>query len=301
MALYRDWNILLVMKGIILAAGKGTRLYPASQHISKILLPVYDKPMVYYPLSTLMSAGITEIMIITNRDDRNYFKRLLGDGSQFGIKLKYAVQKVQRGIADAFIIAERFIDGGSVALALGDNIFCGDDMDELLADAMAESDGATVFCKKVMDPHSFGVAEIDESGKVLSMEEKPAEPKSDMAVTGLYFYDSSVVRFAKSLKPSVRGELEITDINKIYMERGNLHAICLPDSVAWADTGTFETMLKASNYIHDVEKNGRAMVGCPEQVALVRGYITKRQLLEWVSRFKETPYYSFVRDLAKAD
>ena len=165
------------MKGIILAAGKGTRLYPASQHVSKVLLPVYDKPMIYYPLSALMSAGITEIMVITSKDDRMYFKRLLGDGSQFGIKLKYAVQKVQRGIADAFLIAERFIDGGSVALALGDNIFCGDDMDELLAEAMAESDGATVFCKKVADPHAFGVAELDKDGKVVSLEEKPEEPK----------------------------------------------------------------------------------------------------------------------------
>ena len=289
------------MKGIILAAGKGTRLYPASQHVSKILLPVYDKPMVYYPLSALMSAGITEIMVITSKDDRMYFKRLLGDGSQFGIKLKYAVQKVQRGIADAFLIAERFIDGGSVALALGDNIFCGDDMDELLAEAMAESDGATVFCKKVADPHAFGVAELDKDGKVVSLEEKPEEPKSDMAVTGLYFYDKDVVRFAKKLKPSARGELEITDINRMYMEEGRLHAIPLPESVAWADTGTFETLLKVSNYIHDVEKNGRAMVGCPEQVALSRGYITKRQLLEWVSKFKETAYYSFVKDLANAE
>ncbi|WP_400234186.1 glucose-1-phosphate thymidylyltransferase RfbA [Methanomethylophilus alvi] len=289
------------MKGIILAAGKGTRLYPASQHVSKVLLPVYDKPMIYYPLSALMSAGITEIMVITSKDDRMYFKRLLGDGSQFGIKLKYAVQKVQRGIADAFLIAERFIDGGSVALALGDNIFCGDDMDELLAEAMAESDGATVFCKNVADPHAFGVAELDKDGKVVSLEEKPEEPKSDMAVTGLYFYDKDVVRFAKKLKPSARGELEITDINRMYMEEGRLHAIPLPESVAWADTGTFETLLKASNYIHDVEKNGRAMVGCPEQVALSRGYITKRQLLEWVSKFKETSYYSFVKDLANAE
>ena len=289
------------MKGIILAAGKGTRLYPASQHISKVLLPVFDKPMIYYPLSTLMSAGITEILVITSKEDKAYFKKLLGDGSQFGVDLKYAVQKVQKGIADAFLVAERFIDGGSVALALGDNLFCGEEMDELLAQAMAGSGGATIFCKKVADPRAFGVAEMGEDGKVVSLEEKPAEPKSDMAVTGLYFYDRDVVKYAKKLKPSARGELEITDLNRLYMEDGKLQAIVLPDSVAWADTGTSETLLDASNYIHDVEKSGRAMVGCPEQIALTRGYITKRQLLEWVSRFKETAYYSFVRDLAKSD
>ncbi|MGI6009289.1 MAG: glucose-1-phosphate thymidylyltransferase RfbA [Methanomethylophilus sp.] len=288
------------MKGILLAAGKGTRLYPASQHTSKVLLPIYDKPMVYYPLSALMSAGITEIMVIVSKEDRNYFKRLLGDGSQFGIKIKYAVQKVQRGIADAFLIAEKFIGGGNVALALGDNIFCGDEMDELLAEAMSK-DGATVFCKKVADPERFGVAELDKDGKVVSLEEKPTEPKSDMAVTGLYFYDKDVVKYAKRVRPSKRGELEITDINLMYMKAGKLNAIVLPDSVKWADTGTFDTLLDAGNYVHDTEKTGRALVGCPEQVALNRGYITKKQLLQWVSKFKDNSYYSFLRDLAQSE
>ncbi|KUE74034.1 glucose-1-phosphate thymidylyltransferase [Candidatus Methanomethylophilus sp. 1R26] len=288
------------MKGIIMAAGRGTRLYPASQHISKILLPIYDKPMVYYPLSALMSAGITEILMIVSKDDRAYFKRLLGDGSQFGIEIKFAVQKTRRGIADAFILGEKFIGGGNVALALGDNIFCGDEMDELLAEAMS-NDGATIFCKKVEDPERFGVAEFDKDGKVLSLEEKPAEPKSNMAVTGLYFYDKDVVKYAKMVSPSARGELEITDINRMYMKAGKLKTIVLPDSVAWADTGTCDTMLEAGNYVHDTERTGRALVGCPEQVALNRGYITKKQLLQWVSKFKETPYYSFLRDLAQSE
>ncbi|WII09736.1 glucose-1-phosphate thymidylyltransferase RfbA [Methanomassiliicoccales archaeon LGM-DZ1] len=283
-----------------MAAGRGTRLYPASQHISKILLPIYDKPMIYYPLSALMSAGITEILVIVSKEDRAYFKRLLGDGSQFGIKIKFAVQKTLRGIADAFLIGEKFIGGGSVALALGDNIFCGDEMDELLAEAMS-NDGATVFCKKVSDPERFGVAEFDADGKVVSLEEKPAEPKSDMAVTGLYFYDRDAVKYAKQLRPSQRGELEITDLNRLYMQAGKLRAISLPDEVTWADTGTFDTMLSAGNYVHDAEKNGRALVGCPEQVALSRGYITKKQLLQWVSRFKETAYYSFLKDLAQSE
>jgi len=288
------------MKGIIMAAGRGTRLYPASQHISKILLPIYDKPMIYYPLSALMSAGITEILVIVSKDDRAYFKRLLGDGSQFGIEIKFAVQKTRCGIADAFLLAEKFIGGGNVALALGDNIFCGDEMDELLAEAMS-NDGATIFCKKVEDPERFGVAEFDADGRVVSIEEKPREPKSDMAVTGLYFYDRDAVKYAKQLKPSQRGELEITDLNRLYMQAGKLRAIPLPDEVTWADAGTFDTMLAAGNYVHDAEKNGRALVGCPEQVALSRGYITKKQLLHWVSRFKETSYYSFLKDLALSE
>jgi len=239
------------MKGIVLGAGKGTRLYPASQGVSKVLLPVYDKPMVYYPLSTLMKAGITDIMVITSQDDESSFKRLLGDGSQFGIKLSYAVQEVQRGIGDAFIIAEHFIGDDGVALALGDNIFYGSEMDILLAKAAAEIDGATIFCKRVNNPEVFGVAEMDQAGQVWSLEEKPKKPKSDLAVTGLYFYGRDAVRFAKRLKPSSRGELEVTDLNRIYMEEGRLHALVLPDMVRWMDAGTFESMFEASNFIRE--------------------------------------------------
>lgn len=285
------------MKGIILAAGKGTRLYPASQHISKILLPVYDKPMIYYPLSTLMSAGIRDILIIVSKDDRSYFKRLLGDGKQFGISIKYAVQKVQKGIADALLVGEKFIDGDMVALALGDNVFYGGEMYEHLAQAMAEPEGATVFCKQVDDPRAFGVAELDKGGKVNNLEEKPSEPKSNWAVTGLYVYDNNACKYAKSLKPSARGELEITDLNKKYMEQGKLKAQLLESDVMWADTGTFDSLFNVSNAIYNVEKTGRAMVGCPEEVALQRGFITKRQLAEWVGKFSINAYYDYLRVL----
>lgn len=282
------------MKGIILAAGKGTRLSPASKHISKILLPVYDKPMIYYPLSILMSAGIRDILVIVSKDDKPYFKRLLGDGKQFGISIKYAVQKVQKGIADALLVGEKFIDGDMVALALGDNVFHGEEMYEHLAQAMAESEGATVFCKQVDDPRAFGVAEIDREGKVFSLEEKPSEPKSNWAVTGLYVYDKYACKYAKALKPSARGELEITDLNKMYMDKGNLKAQLLETDVMWADTGTFDSLLETSNTIHNIEKTGRAIVGCPEEVALQRGFITKRQLDEWISKFKSNPYYDYL-------
>ena len=285
------------MKGIILAAGKGTRLSPASKHISKILLPVYDKPMIYYPLSTLMSAGIRDIMVIVSKDDKSYFKRLLGDGKQFGISIKYAVQKVQRGIADALLVGEKFIDGDMVTLVLGDNVFYGEEMYEHLAQAMAESDGATVFCKQVDDPRAFGVADIDKGGKVLSLEEKPSKPKSNWAVTGLYVYDKQACKYAKALKPSARGELEITDLNKMYMDNGNLKAQLFENDVMWADTGTFDSLLETSNTIHNIEKNGRAIVGCPEEVALQRGFITKRQLDEWISKFKSNSYYDYLRAL----
>ena len=285
------------MKGIILAAGKGTRLYPASKHISKILLPVYDKPMIYYPLSTLMSAGIRDIMIIVSKDDKSYFKRLLGDGKQFGISIKYAVQKTQKGIADALLVGEKFIDGDMVALALGDNVFYGEEMYEHLAQAMAESEGATVFCKEVEDPRAFGVAEIDKEGKVLNLEEKPSEPKSNWAVTGLYVYDKNACKYAKTLKPSTRGELEITDLNKKYLDQGKLKAQLLEKDVIWADTGTFDSLLKASNTIYDIEKTGREIIGCPEEVALQRGFITKRQLSEWISKFKHNSYFDYLNAL----
>ncbi|AMH94273.1 glucose-1-phosphate thymidylyltransferase RfbA [methanogenic archaeon ISO4-H5] len=289
------------MKGIILAAGKGTRLYPASKHISKILLPVYDKPMIYYPLTTLMSAGIRDIMIIVSKEDKAYFKKLLGDGKQFGISIKYAIQKTQKGIADALLVGEKFIDGDMVALVLGDNVFHGEEMYEHLAQAMAESDGATVFCKQVEDPRAFGVAEIDNEGKVLSLEEKPSNPKSDWAVTGLYVYDKNACKLAKTLSPSARGELEITDLNKRYMEKGLLKTQLLEEGVIWADTGTFESLLDASIVIHTIEKTGREMVGCPEEVALQRGFITKRQLSEWIAKSSGNSYYDYLNVLLQKE
>lgn len=287
------------MKGIILAAGKGTRLYPASSHISKTLLPIYDKPMIYYPLTTLMSAGIKDIMIIVSKNDKAYFKRLLGDGKQFGISIKYAVQKTQKGIADALLVGEKFIDGDMVALALGDNVFHGEEMYEHLAQAMAESEGATVFCKQVDDSRAFGVAEIDKDGNVLNLEEKPSEPKSNWAVTGLYVYDKNACKYAKSLKPSARGELEITDLNKKYMEQNKLKAQLLEADVMWADTGTFDSLLNASNTIYNIEKTGREIVGCPEEVALIRGFITKRQLSGWVAKFNSNPYYDYLSAIVR--
>ena len=272
-------------------------MYPASAHISKVLLPIYDKPMIYYPLSTLMSAGITDILIVVSKDDKAYFKRLLGDGSEFGISIKYAVQKVQRGIADALLVGQKFIDNDGVALALGDNIFHGDDLDEMLATAMSQSEGATVFCKPVEDPTAFGVAEIDGEGNVLSLEEKPKEPKSNYAVTGLYFYDKHACEYAKTLKPSARGELEITDLNKIYLEKGQLRAQVLKEGTMWADTGTFDSLLKASNYIHTVEAPGRALVGSPEEIALKRNFITSKKLAERLDMFKSNSYYDYLRSL----
>ena len=285
------------MKGIILAAGKGTRLYPASSHISKTLLPIYDKPMIYYPLTTLMSAGIRDIMIIVSKDDKSYFKRLLGDGKQFGISIKYAVQKTQKGIADALLVGEKFIDGDMVALALGDNVFHGEEMYEHLAQAMAESEGATIFCKQVEDPRAFGVVEINEEGVVISLEEKPSEPKSNWVATGLYVYDKNACKYAKTLKPSTRGELEITDLNRKYLEQGKLKTQLLEKDVLWADTGTFDSLLKTSNEISDIERSGREIVGCPEEVALQRGFITKKQLLEWIGKSGSNPYYDYLHAL----
>ncbi len=289
------------MKGIILAAGKGTRLYPASAHISKVLLPIYDKPMIYYPLSTLMSAGITDILVVVSKEDKAYFKRLLGDGSEFGISIKYAVQKVRKGIADALLVGQRFIDNDSVAIALGDNIFSGEELEELLATAMSQSEGATVFCKQVPDPSAFGVAEIDQDGNVISLEEKPKEPKSNYAVTGLYFYDKNACKYAKTLKPSARGELEITDLNKIYLENGQLRAQILKEESMWADAGTFDSLLDISNYIHNIESTGRALIGSPEEIALKRGFITHKQLSDRLEKFKSNSYFDYLRSLIKSE
>lgn len=271
------------MKGIILAAGKGTRLYPASATTSKILLPIYDKPAIYYPLSLLISVGIKEIMIITNRNDRESFKKLLGDGSQFGVSLKYAVQKSQKGIADALIIAERYIKGDSTMLVLGDNVFAGTELDELLPEIVG-NDGATVFYTPVENPHAFGIAEVDGEGKVVSLEEKPSDPKSNFAVTGLYFYDSNASKYASEVQPSKRGELEITDVNRMYMEAGNLHAVRIPESVYWADTGTPDTMLAAAEKVCELQKSTGELVGSPEATALKMGLISPRQLQAWIDK-----------------
>ena len=283
-----------VMKGIILAAGKGTRLYPASKHISKILLPVYDKPMIYYPLSMLMGAGIRDIMVIVSKDDKDFFKKLLGNGEQFGISIKYKVQKVQRGIADALLVAEKFIDGDMVALALGDNVFYGDELYEHLVQAIAEPAGATIFCKQVEDPRAFGVAEVDSEGRVLSLEEKPNEPKSKWVATGLYVYDKDACKYAKTLKPSARGELEITDLNRIYLKTGKLSAQLLDEDIFWADTGTSDSLLLASNAIHVVEASKHKILGSPEEVALERGFITKTKLSKWLENTPSNAYYEYL-------
>ena len=287
------------MKGIILAAGKGTRLYPASSPVSKILLPIYDKPAVYYPLSLLISCGIKDIMIITSRADRPAFKRLLGDGSQFGVTLKYEVQKVQKGIADALIIAEKFSKNDSVMLALGDNIYAGSEMQDILAESVGNN-GATVFCTRVPDPERFGVASVDADGKVTNIVEKPQTFISDLAVTGLYFYDKRAAEIAKQVKPSKRGELEITDVNVLYMNDGSLHAVQMPDSIYWADTGNADSMLAAAEKIRDLQKEGE-LVGSPEATALRMGLISPKQLLAWIEENggPKSAYYQTLSNLAK--
>jgi len=285
------------MKGIILAAGKGKRLYPVSHPISKILLPVYNKPMIYYPLSTLMLAGIREIMIITSNDDKERFIRTLGDGSRFGITLSYMVQEVQRGIADAFIIAEDFINGENVVLILGDNIYHGDGMRELLDKAAANKKGATVFLYRVKDPERFGVAEVDENGKVLSLEEKPKEPKSDLAATGLYFCDGSVSGIAKALKPSGREELEITDLNTVYLEKGSLESCTMGSEYTWMDAGTFDSLCDAQNVIRNIEKESGKMVACIEETAMEMGFIDPSVVKENI-KGEKNEYYEYVRKVA---
>lgn len=285
------------MKGIVLAGGAGTRLYPASIPISKILLPVYDKPMIYYPLSILMLAGIKDILIISNPKDLDNFKTLLGDGSNLGVKFSYAVQEVPRGIADSFIIAEEFIGDDSVALILGDNIFHGQGFSSTLKRIAEENQGATIFGYHVKDPRSFGVVEFDESGKVLSLEEKPAEPKSKYAVTGLYFYDNDVVKYAKELQPSARGELEITDLNKVYLSKGKLNVEILTRGFTWLDTGTHESLLKASNFIHSMEENKGEKIACLEEIAYLEGFVSKEQMLSAIKQIKGNDYYEYLENL----
>lgn len=284
------------MKGIVLAGGAGTRLYPASQPISKILLPIYDKPMIYYPLSTLMLAGIRDILIITNETDYDNFIKLLGDGSQYGLRLHYKIQYVQRGIADAFLIAEDFIGNDDVALILGDNIFHGHGFSTIMKNALKKHSGATVFGYTVKDPERFGVVEFDKNNKAISLEEKPLNPKSNYAVTGLYFYDNRVCDFAKQLKPSQRGELEITDLNRIYLEKGELNVEILGRGFAWLDTGTHDSMLQASLFVQTMELNKGVKIACLEEIAFNQGFISKEELLSKIEKYGyKNEYYNYVR------
>ena len=286
------------MKGIVLAAGAGTRLYPASQPISKILLPIYDKPMIYYPLSTLMLAGIKDILIITNEADYDNFLKLLGDGSQYGLNLSYKIQYVQRGIADAFLIAEDFIGDDEVALVLGDNVFHGHGFSTIMKEAIKNNNGATVFGYTVKDPERFGVVEFDENKKAISLEEKPALPKSNYAVTGLYFYDNKVCEYAKLLKPSARGELEITDLNKIYLEKERLNVEILGRGFAWLDTGTHDSMLQASVFVQTMELNKGVKIACLEEIAYNQGFISKEELLKRIEKYGlKNEYYNYVHSI----
>jgi glucose-1-phosphate thymidylyltransferase len=286
-------------KGIILAGGSGTRLYPMTQVVCKQLIPVYDKPMIYYPLSVLMLAGIQEVLIITTPEDRMRFEALLGSGRQWGMSFQYAVQERPEGLAQAFIIGEEFLAGESGALILGDNIFFGQGLQNILKDAATRTQGATIFGYHVKNPSSFGVAEFDEKGVVIGLEEKPTKPKSEYAVTGLYFYDSRVSAFAKALKPSPRGELEITDLNRCYLEAGDLHFSTLGRGIAWLDTGTPDGMLQAGNFIATVQSLQGLRVACPEEIAFNSGWIDSEQIKSLASPLRKTEYGEYLLRLAK--
>ena len=288
------------MKGIILAGGSGTRLYPLTMVTSKQLLPVYDKPMIYYPLSTLMLAGIRDILIISTPVDLPNFERLLGDGSNFGIHLEYKVQPSPDGLAQAFLIGEEFIDGDSCAMVLGDNIFAGHGLKKRLRQAVQNAEsgkGATVFGYYVDDPERFGIVEFDGDGKAISLEEKPLQPKSNYCVTGLYFYDNKVVEYAKNLKPSKRGEYEITDLNKIYLANGNLHVEILGQGFTWLDTGTHESLVDATNFIKNVETHQHRKVACLEEIAYLNGWITKEQLTAIAKPMINNQYGRYLMDI----
>ncbi|MBQ0145952.1 MAG: glucose-1-phosphate thymidylyltransferase RfbA [Lachnospiraceae bacterium] len=285
------------MKGIVLAGGSGTRLYPLTKVTSKQLLPVFDKPMIYYPLSVLMLAGIKDILIISTPDDTPRFKELLGDGHKFGINLSYKVQPSPDGLAQAFILGEEFIDGDACAMILGDNIFHGHGLTKLVRSAAQKQSGATVFGYYVDDPERFGIVEFDKSGKAVSIEEKPAKPKSNYCVTGLYFYDNKVCEYAKALKPSPRGELEITDLNRVYLEKGELDVTLLTRGFTWLDTGTHESLLDASNFVYTVEKHQHRKIACLEEVAYSNGWIGENEMLDAYEKMKNNEYGQYLKDV----